>query len=241
MINFEHSVLLQEAIRQKKAKSYLEIGVYKGDCFMAIKAPSMVAVDPEMLIPEDKRKKAWKKDFPYIMSRKYIEATSDDFFKVQAPVLYKRHPIDVAFVDGLHTYEQTVIDVENCLTYLANDGFIMMHDCSPPNEAAAYRAMSLKEVFDANPPGFTGSWCGDVWKSVLHLRATHSDLEVCVLDCDFGLGLVKRAKKEVPKLQLSIDEIASMPYSRFDADRKSLLNLEKPDYFFDFLGLKKPS
>lgn len=57
--------------------------------------------------------------------------TSDLFFREQAPQVYKNKKIDIAFVDGMHTYEQSLVDNVNCLKYLREDGYIILHDCNP--------------------------------------------------------------------------------------------------------------
>ena len=31
----------------------------------------------------------------------------------------------------MHTYEQSLHDTINCLKYLKNDGYIILHDCNP--------------------------------------------------------------------------------------------------------------
>jgi hypothetical protein len=40
---------------------------------------------------------------------------------------------------------------------------------------------------------------GDVWKTIVHLRSHRRDLDVAVLDCDFGVGIVR---KNVPESRL---------------------------------------
>ena len=62
--------------------------------------------------------------------------TSDEFFaKASLPFRF-----DVVFIDGLHTYEQSRKDAENALGVIVEGGVIIMHDCNPPNAAAAQPA-----------------------------------------------------------------------------------------------------
>ena len=35
----------------------------------------------------------------------------------RADIIYNRDKIDVAFIDGLHTYEQSLSDARNCLKW----------------------------------------------------------------------------------------------------------------------------
>ncbi len=81
--------------------------------------------------------------------------TSDEFFANPPEILIEKG-IDLAFIDGLHTYEQSLRDVENCLKYLNPDGIIVMHDCLPSSEAEALP--SLEKAM--KHPEFKGAWTG---------------------------------------------------------------------------------
>jgi hypothetical protein len=52
----------------------------------------------------------------------------------------------VIFIDGLHTFEQTLQDSYNSLNYLAQGGVIILHDCNPPSEASSTPAQSIPEA-----------------------------------------------------------------------------------------------
>jgi hypothetical protein len=235
--------ILQEIIRRTKAKTYVEIGVSKGDLFCSIRAPRKIGIDPVNNLPKalTSRGYTWPTRIQGEYSRwlarlkreesRFFELPSDDFF-VRVPHIFSEHKIDVAFVDGLHTYEQAYRDVENCLKYLAPGGVILMHDCNPATEAAGVRAHSVEEAASKNVPGWEGFWCGDVWKAVVQLR-TRPDLDVFVLDCDFGVGVITRSDNPSP---LAIDpaKIADMTYQEFAADRTRLLNLKDPGTFGEF-------
>ncbi len=68
---------------------------------------------------------------------------------------------------------------------------ILVHDCNPPTAAAA----------SPDPAGAgEGPWCGDVWKAIVNLRATRSDLRVRVLDTDCGIGVIERGESETIEL-----------------------------------------
>ena len=61
-----------------------------------------------------------------------------------------------------------------------------MHDCCPTTPSMAFPAKSFAEAEaqNMNLPGWTSDWCGDVWKTIVHLRSSRNDLAVAVLDCD---------------------------------------------------------
>ena len=91
--------------------------------------------------------------------------------------------------------------------------------------AAAQFAYSWEEAKSHGHPDLNGAWNGDVFKALLQLRAERRDLNVSVLDCDHGLGIVRRGAPE-GTLDLSADQIASMTYEEFAPRRIELLNLK---------------
>jgi hypothetical protein len=219
---------------QDRDTTYLEIGVEKGNCFLQIAARRRFAVDPRLRVPAMRRMGAGVKDFFTGTTTNWFETTSDEFFTKHA-VMLESHGLNAAFVDGLHTYQQSYKDVQTCLKYLKPGGAIMMHDCSPPNKAAAFPTESIERARDLQSENWKRDWCGDVWKSIVHLRSTEKDLRVFVLDCDFGVGVVTRGKPEA-MLGYTLEKITEMTYEELDSNRISILNLKPPEYLNEFLS-----
>lgn len=220
--------ILQEIIESINVKCYLEIGVKKGKCFLQIKAPIKIAIDPKMLISK-------KKKFFSLVKEKYYVISSDEFFRMEPKILTK-HGLDIVFIDGLHTYQQSLKDVLNALKYLNVNGVIVMHDCNPESEAMAYPGNSFEDIKDLNLPGYEGLWCGAVWKTIVHLSSIRNDLNIFVLDCDYGVGIITKAKgKQKDPLKFSPEQIKKLSYKDLERNRKKLLNLKKPQYLKKFL------
>ena len=109
---------------------YLEIGVRNPkDNYDHIKATTKYSVDPGIEFKEN------PVDF---------QLTSDDFFKKLSAneILSNDIQFDVIFIDGLHLAEQVDKDIYNALKYIKSDGFIVLHDCSPPSEWHARESVS---------------------------------------------------------------------------------------------------
>ncbi|WP_231748736.1 class I SAM-dependent methyltransferase [Mycobacterium sp. M26] len=222
---------VQRALDGRTNPVYLEIGVSKGLAFRQISADEKIAVDPAFRLSPETREQADAKG----RATHYFEVTSDDFFAEQADFLAQR-PIDVALIDGMHTYEQVVRDVENTLRFLRDDGVIFLHDCNPPFELAGRRAESWDDfIAGQSGPLVIGLWNGDVWKAIVHLRSTRPDLLVGVLKCDQGVGFVRKGAPETT-LPYSVDQIEALTYADLKADRKRLLNLKSPRYLDEFLS-----
>ena len=199
--------IIQQIITRKKAHNYLEIGVKKGKLFLMVNARKKIAVDPVIKIRSKQKINACLRDLKNIFNE-YYEMTSDSFFEKKQGRLTRLKRIDVAFVDGLHTHNQTLKDVNHCLEHLGPNGIIAMHDCNPTSAAQAVPAASREQAASMEMPDQTKDWSGDVWKTIAHLRATRNDLKICVLDCDHGIGLITRGDPE-SVLDCSLDEIVS--------------------------------
>lgn len=226
--------IAQAALDATGRSNYLEIGVCTGASFIPVQASRKWGVDPGHVLSWKRITKYRLFSFLYIKHEAIFRETSDDFFKNRRSLL-ERHGIDVAFIDGLHSYKQSLNDVLNCLNYLNPRGIVLMHDCNPVDEFAATPATGISEVAAVSPPGWTGAWNGDVWKAIVHLRSLREDLTTFVLDCDNGVGVVRRGRPS-EKLPFTAAEIQGMDYSFLAANRKSLLGLRPPNYLYDFLS-----
>ena len=137
--------------------------------------------------------------------------TSDEFFD-----LIKDHPeiqYDVIFIDGLHHADQVDKDIENSLKHLVPNGYIVLHDCNP----ISYDAQKI--------PRETVVWNGDVWKSIVKLRLTRSDLSIRVVDTDFGVGIINIKPMDTYNKSKNID------WEYFDNNRQEIINLISVDEF----------
>lgn len=198
--------VVRDELRRFRRPRYLEIGVHAGLLFLHVRAHSKVAVDP---VPRIARWR-WLAHPNTALRGRLLRMTSDAFFSD----LDRGTRFDVVFVDGHHTREQALRDIEGGLAHLSADGVVLVHDCNPTNPAAASRD-------SADAAG--GGWCGDVWKAIVELRATRSDLSVRTLDCDFGIGVVRR-RPSTP-LALEPAAIEAMTYADLERDRAHLLGL----------------
>jgi Methyltransferase domain len=220
--------VVQQALDGRVKPVYLEIGVARGWAFRLITADEKIAVDPAFKLSARSRGRADAK----ARATHYFEMTSDVFFANQTALL-ERHGIDVALVDGNHTYGQALHDVENTLHYLRDDGVIVLHDCNPPRALVAFPAPSRAD-FRAQNHWWNWIWSGDVWKVIVHLRSMHHDLRVAVLNCDYGVGVVRKGVPE-SRLSFSPAQIEALNYADLAADRERLLNLKPPGYLGKFL------
>jgi Methyltransferase domain len=223
---------VRQALDGRVKRVYLEIGVEYGSAFRRITAEEKIAVDPAFK-PWARRRRLADTE---ARATHYFETTSDAFFANETAFL-EQHGIDVALIDGLHTYMQVVRDVENTLRYLRDDGVIVLHDCNPVHASRACPATSYAD-FRAQNHWWHIRWSGDVWKAIVHLRSTRHDLRIAVLKCDFGVGIVRKGFPE-SRLSYSAAQIEALNYADLAADRDRLLNLKPPAYLGEFLASER--
>ncbi len=146
--------------------TYLEIGIFKGET-LALARPGTraIGVDPEP------RPEAFR---DYAAPTRIHQMTSDAFFESEGCPR-----IDLAFIDGLHLYEQALRDfihVERCCH---PGSVVVLHDTLPIAAAATARQRR------------TSHWCGDVWKMLPCLRQFRPDLALMTIPTHpSGLTLV---------------------------------------------------
>lgn len=144
-----------------------------------------------------------------------FKITSDEFFK------QNKKTFDVVFIDGLHWSKQVYLDILNSLNILNKDGYIICHDMNPHNE--------FVQRYPEPMPGTP--WTGDCWKAWVKLKSERTDLDMRVVDTDYGCGIISKGKQTL----LDIDNPYDLNYDFFDLNRKKLLNLITVEDFLKFL------
>jgi len=187
--------IINGLIKKNGYKSYLEIGVQAGHCFSQIVCENKIGVDPDKSSAATNHK------------------TSDDYFK---SITFKdaRKKFDIIFIDGLHHSEQVIKDIENSLLHLNEGGTIVMHDCLPTSKRM--QEIPLQEQCE---------WTGDTWRAFLLNRIISSDLDMCVVDCDWGCGIIRRGKQKL------VDLLNDPTYEEFQANKKEWMNIITPEQF----------
>ena len=131
--------------------------------------------------------------------------TSDEFFK------NNKRKFDIIFLDGLHTYEQTIKDINNSLKFINDKGVILIHDCLP------------KKIWNQIVPRIYGHWNGDVWKAIVEAR-TYADVDTYTCKADHGLGIIlKRSNRNL--LKLKINNFKKLKFSDYYRNHEKFMNL----------------
>jgi hypothetical protein len=168
---------------------YLEIGVDAGRTLCLARPPTLaIGVDP-----------AAPREGDFRAQTRLVPLESDVFFasgRADAE-LAGRH-VDLAFVDGLHHFEQALRDLAHVERRARPDSVVLLHDCLPLDAATSSRERR------------TGFWSGDVWKILPVLAEHRPDLDVFVIPAyPTGLAVVTRLDPGSRVLDARAGEIAA--------------------------------
>jgi hypothetical protein len=177
----EHLDFLQESL---VPRTYLEIGVETGNSLRLVREGTQaIGIDPYPQLREPSRPNT-------IIYR----VKSNFFFDRLASCVMVKRPISLAFIDGLHRFEQVLLDIVNTERYCGEGSIVVLHDTLPVAEAPSTRVRR------------SPYWCGDVWKVVACLEYYRPDLRILTLP-SFPSGLT---------LLIGLDPTNSVLQSSFD-------------------------
>jgi hypothetical protein len=136
------------------AQRYLEIGIFEGRTIERVEVRDRVGVDPAPRFDVERLPNGFS--FFAMESDKYFESLSRDA------------TFDLAFLDGLHTFEQTKADLFNTLLHIPS-GVILIDDTVPEDEDAALIDRNETNARRLAKGSKLDSWMGDVWRLVSYI------------------------------------------------------------------------
>ncbi len=209
---------IQTLIDAFYAQSYLEIGVFEGGTFLNLDVPFKVAVDP--LFRFDPQ--IYANDNAH-----FYNTTSDDFF-TQFPerslLLEKKYhntpfKFDIIYLDGLHTFEQTLRDFANSLPFSHEKTVWIFDDTVPSNCFAAMPCVKKQDTLKDYAGLFADSaWQGDVFKAIFAIHDMYPDFSYCTqTDNGNAQTILWRTEKTTKRTKVfeSIEAISRMRYEDF--------------------------
>jgi hypothetical protein len=198
----ERPVILQAIINLFDEVRYMEIGVSAGDTFKAIKAKEKYAVDPKFLFDIPSNAEA--------RGEYYFQVTSDSFFEKYG----EGRAFDVIYIDGLHTYEQTLRDLLNSIQLLAFGGVIVIDDTVPTSYAASLPdpniVMNIRQLLNDQDQ----AWMGDVYKLVYFVQTFMQQFEYRTISDNHGqIVMWRQVRPQSEIVDRKTSEIADYDFS----------------------------
>jgi hypothetical protein len=184
---------------------YLEIGVQNGITFDHVEAPVKVAVDPAFLFDT-----AAAKTRPNNAGAVYHEVTSDTFF---GEILAPDDRFDVIFIDGLHSFDQTLRDLLNAILCLAPGGLILLDDVIPPSYAASLPTLDENIAFRAARGIRQIDWMGDVYKLIFFIRDYLRGFRYATLEENHGQAVLWREGRPTPADPLTVEAVTRLDFA----------------------------
>jgi hypothetical protein len=187
--------------------SYLEIGVDSGHSLGLISASHTVAVDPNLkFVPP-----------PDASTVEYHAIGSDDYFASHCPA---GKSFDVVFLDGQHTFEQTLRDLLNAVLRLSDGGVIVVDDILPVSYHASLpklnEAFQLRDHLAPHVPAHRAdnTWMGDVYKLAFFVQTFMQQLSYATVQETQGpLVLWKSVRPGPPIPDRTMLDIALLNFS----------------------------
>jgi hypothetical protein len=142
-------------------RTYLEIGVQQGHS-LALSRCRSIGIDPDFTVDQQLRAPC-----------SLIRSTSEEYFDALAAggeTPFGVLPIDLAFIDGMHHFENALFDFIGVERYSAVSGVVAFDDIFP------------RSVDEAARERHTVAWTGDVFRIQSVLREHRPDLVLIKVD-----------------------------------------------------------
>ena len=200
MIRKTRAEVVQTLLNLFDDPEYLEVGVNKGETFSQIQSRTKTGVDPGFLFDVNE----WSNNMP---NAEFKEVTSDAFFATCSK------KFDVIYLDGLHTFEQTLRDFCNSISVLKPGGIILIDDTIPNSYHAAMPDLKKSLQVRKARNDTSGSWMGDVYRLVYFIDAFFQQWSLGTLVENHGQTIVwekPRSADAIPPT--TVNKISNLPY-----------------------------
>lgn len=157
----------------RNALTYLEIGVREGETFFNIDIENKFAVDPQFCfnhhLYQDNK------------NLHFFQTTSDAFFNLMSRAKSKSILFDIIFIDGMHTFTQSLTDFENSLRFSHDKTVWILDDTVPTNPYSWFNDRGVTNRLLDRLGYVNRPWHGDVFKTVFALHDMFKDFGYCTL------------------------------------------------------------
>jgi hypothetical protein len=204
-----YAVWLARLHERIRPRAYLEIGVAKGRTLALAQPPTRaIGVDPEP-----------NPDASFRTETHLFCETSDAFFaRSDVKSIIGEGNLDLAFIDGLHHFQQALRDFINVEALGHPRSVVAFHDTYPLDEVTQ------------RPERQRRFYSGDVWKAIWCLRRLRPDLSISTLATPWtGLtivtGLDPASRVLADRFDEVIAEAAALDFAEMEARLPEVLGL----------------
>ena len=202
-----------------KSSRYLEIGVFKGDVFLHLDGLARkVAVDPKFRF----ERAALEGDGVHV----FHEVPSDQYF---AQLATAQDRFDLVYLDGLHTFEQTLRDFCAVITMMDDDAICLIDDTVPLNWAQAHPDQHVCIQMRPYCGDQSKKWMGDVFKVVYAIHDFFPQFSYATFPGHGQTVLWKQPRKDFRPFLNNLEKISRLDFTQFVASKDKILNFAETD------------
>lgn len=213
----DRAQVIQRLLPRQPDSAYLEIGVQHGYTFDAVHAGLKVAVDPSFAFDVGAATQQ-----PRNSNCRYYEVPSNEYFQ---SIRAESDLFDVIFIDGLHTFDQTLRDLLSAACCLRGGGVIVVDDVMPVSYASSISDLQHFTRFREATSLTDGSWMGDVYKIPFFVKNFAPLWSYATVIENMEQMVIWKAPSLAQNFEgMSIQSICDLSYSDFVL-RKDILNL----------------
>jgi capsular polysaccharide biosynthesis protein len=222
----KRSAVLQQILNLFESPSYLEIGVDSGLTFHSLSAFQKVAVDPDFKFTPPAN----------TMAAEYYAVTSDEYFATHCPA---NKFFDVVYIDGLHTFEQTLRDMLNAVLRLKPGGVVVIDDILPVSYHASLPDLRVALLVrdhlagNASPQMADNTWMGDVYKLAFFIQTFMQQLSYATVQETLGQMIVWQSPRQISEIaERRILDVSLLSFSDSIASR-DVFRIRPIDFIID--------
>lgn len=193
---------------------YLEIGVDEGTTLALARSPTIaIGVDPEPRLGA-----------AFEAQTRLFYETSDEFFaNDRLPGLLGGKQLGLVFIDGLHVFEQSLLDFVNAERFCGPRSVVLFHDTVPVDEVTQ------------RPQRQTSFYTGDVWKTVVCLKHYRPDLDIFTIatpqtGLTVVLGLDAQSRVLDERYDEAVKAFGAISYAELQGRETEMLNIIANDW-----------
>ena len=181
---------------------YLEIGVAKGTTFFQVNAAEKHGVDPRFRFDPLSRS--------HQSHEHYHQISSDAYFQ---QAIGRETPFDLIFLDGLHTYSQTLRDFLASQP-LAHPRTVWLIDDTVPTDAIAADPdlQRVQAARQASGHSADQTWMGDVFKLVAFIDSFCPQFSCFTTEGHGQTVVLPKLQAPAPKRFNNVQEIEQLSY-----------------------------
>lgn len=207
------------------AQSYLEVGVAAGGTFLGVKIRRKHAVDVRFKFDHKERETD---------TVKFFKMTSDEYF---TDCVDPAEKYDIIFLDGLHTFEQTLRDFCASLMHSHDNTIWLIDDVFPTDIFSAQRNATASRKYRRLHGREGDAWHGDVFKVIFALHDFFPNISYKTISTGGNpqTVLLKRPRTSFKPLYNDLERISRMSYYDF-YENQEILQLEPEEGVLAWVG-----